>query len=140
MPSEREFKPGDRVRISPRTNPTGTGTVVRADKWTASVRLDDDGIGYLFGVSALTHFPPEEAPMQNERFCVDCLWHKNSLCDAPQHDRPPTRNLVSGELVYQFARLVSCEWQREQSWIAALIAKSCGARGRFFTPKDVSDA
>lgn len=59
-----EFKPGDRVRVTGlHTAPLlgREGSVTEADAWNVTVRLDGERKRYLFGASALTHLPREEA-------------------------------------------------------------------------------
>ena len=47
------LRKGDRVVVWPHSNPNGSGEIVSADRWTASVRMDSDGLTYMFGICAV---------------------------------------------------------------------------------------
>ena len=48
---------GSRVMVARGANPNGPGVVVRSNEWTVTVKLDRDGIEYLFGNSAVSLVP-----------------------------------------------------------------------------------
>ena len=44
---------GTRGVTNKHTHPYGAGVVTKSDRWIVVVRLDADGVEYLFGVSAV---------------------------------------------------------------------------------------
>ena len=47
--TDKQMNVGDRVTVSLLAKPNGPGEITRCDEWTCTVRLDADGIEYLFG-------------------------------------------------------------------------------------------